>query len=101
MHGRQDHNVDELEPDRKTGARNGGFQPGHLLGSRDQDAADALGEGLLDGPDVAVSVQDGEAEGLEDGAAPGYGGGGLGGGADGVVEAEELEGEDGDEEEGG
>lgn len=38
---------------------------------------------------------------MEDGAAPGYGGCGLGGGADGVVEAEELEGEDGDEEEGG
>ena len=85
MHRRQDHNVDEFEPDGETGARDGGFQPGHLLGPRDEDAADALGEGLLDGPDVAVSVEDGEAEGLKDGAAPGYGRGGLGGGADGVV----------------
>lgn len=77
VHGRQDDNVDELERDGEARPRNGGFQPGLLLGSRDKDAADALVEGLLDGPDVAVAVEDGEAEGLEDGAAPGDGGGGL------------------------
>ena len=43
---------------------------------------------------MAVAVEDGDAEGLEDGAAPGDGGGGLLGGGDGVVQAEELEGED-------
>lgn len=77
VHGRQDDNVDELERDGEARPRNGCFQPGLLLSSRDKDAADALVEGLLDGPDVAVAVEDGEAEGLEDGAAPGDGGGGL------------------------
>ena len=43
---------------------------------------------------MAVPVEDGNAKGLEDGATPGDGGGGLPGGGDGVVQAEELEGED-------
>lgn len=77
VHGREDDNVDELEGDGEACPRDGGFQPGLLLGSRDEDAADALVECLLDGPDVAVAVEDGEAEGLEDGAAPGDGGRGL------------------------
>ncbi len=101
MHGREDDDVDEFEGDGEAGAGDGGFQPGHLLGAGDEDAADAFGEGLQDGPDVAVAVEDGDAKGLEDGAAPGDGGGGLGGCVDGVVEAEELEGEDCEEEEGG
>ena len=101
MHSRKDGNVDKFEREGEARAGDGGFQPGHLLVAWDQDATDALGEGLLDGPNVAVTVEDGEAEGLEDGAAPGDGGGGLRGGEDGVVEAEELEGEDCDEEEGG
>lgn len=101
MHGREDANIDQLEPDGESRAGDGGFEPCDLLASGDQDAADTLGEGLQDGPDVAVAVEDGDAEGLEDGAAPGYGGGGLLGGVDGVAEAEELEDEDRDEEEGG
>ena len=100
VHGREDDNVDELERDGEACPRDGGLQPGLLLGAGDEDAADALGEGLLDGPDVTVAVEDGEAEGLEDGAAPGDGGGELRGGVDGVVEAENLEDEDGDQEEG-
>lgn len=100
MHGREDADVDQLQRDRDPRAGDRGLQPGHLLVSGDQDASDALGEGLQDGPDVAVAVEHGDAEGLEDGTAPGDGGGGLPGGVDGVVEAEELEDEDGNEEEG-
>ena len=96
MYSRKDANINQLQSDRKSSARDRGFQPRHLLVPRDQDAADALGEGLQDGPDVAVAVEHRDAEGLEDGTAPGDGGGGLLGGVDGVVEAEELEGEDGD-----
>ena len=100
VYGREDADIRQLERDREPRAGDRGFQPRHLLGSRDQDAAHALGEGLQDGPDVAVAVEHGNAEGLEDGTAPGYGGSGLFGGVYCVVEAEELEGEDGDEEKG-
>lgn len=96
VHGREDADIHQLQRDRESGAGDRGFQPRHLLVAGDQDAADALGEGLQDRPDVAVAVEHGDAEGLEDGTAPGHGGGGLFGGVDGVVEAEELEGEDGD-----
>lgn len=94
MHGCEDADVDEFQRDGKSRAGDRGFQPCHLLVSGDQDAADAFGEGLQDRADVAVAVEDGDAEGLEDGTAPGYGGVGLLGGEYGVVEAEELEGED-------
>ena len=94
MNGREDADVDQLQRNRKSSAGDRSFQPCHLLVSRDQDATDALGEGLQDRPDVAVAVEDSDAKGLEDGTAPGYGGGGLLGGVYGVMEAEELEGED-------
>ena len=35
VHRRQDDNVDELEANGETGARDGGFQPGNLLGAGD------------------------------------------------------------------
>ena len=94
MHSCEDADVNQLQRDRKASARDGCFQPGHLLVSGDQDAAYAFGEGLQDRLDVVVAVEDGDAEGLEDGTVLGDGGGGLLGGVYGVVEAEELEGED-------
>ena len=96
MHGCENANVHQLQRNRNSRARDRGFQPGHLLVAGDEDAADALCEGLQDRPDVAVAIEHGDAEGLENGTAPGHGGGGLPGGVDGVMEAEELEGKDGD-----
>ncbi len=70
-----------------------------MLRAGDVDAADAFSEGLGYGPLVAVSVEDGDAEGLEDGGTPGDGWGGEVGGVDSVGEAKDLDEEDEDEEE--
>ena len=94
--GGEDADVEQFERDGETRTGDRGFEPGQLLVSGDQDAADALCESLHDRPDVAAAVEHGDAEGLEDGAAPGYGGGGLLGGEHGMVEAKGLEGEDGE-----
>ena len=56
VHGRENADVDDLQSNRESGAGDRGFQPCHLLVAGDQDAADALGEGLQDRPDVAVAV---------------------------------------------
>lgn len=72
-----------------------------MLGAGYVDAADAFAEGFGDGPVVAVAVEDRDAEGLEDGGAPGDGGGGEVRGVEGVGDAEDLEDEDAEEEEDG
>lgn len=64
-----------MQDEGEGGPGHGGAKPGLLDVAGEQDAADAVGgvavAVMLHGVVVAVSVQDGDAEGLEYGAAEG------------------------------
>lgn len=72
-----------------------------MLRAGDVDTANAFSEGLGYGPIIAVPVEDGDAEGLEDRRTPGDGWGGEVSGVESVRHAEDLEDEDEEEEENG
>lgn len=61
-----------MEQEAQGRADDGYGEPLALPEAGDEDAADAAGGGVVDGVDVAVSVRDGDAEGLEEGGAPAY-----------------------------
>ena len=58
MHRSQDADVEELQEDCDPSACNGGCKPRLLLAAWNKDASNALGEGLLNGPDVALVGSD-------------------------------------------
>ena len=99
----QDQHIRQLEGQLDAGADNGAGQPLPLPDAGQDDAADAARVALADVVDVAVTVQDGDAEGLEERRAPrdGRRRGARVHGLGGRDEADDLKDEDGDEEEDG